>query len=357
MNIIEEYFKNRSEILNKHRMQPLLNPVDVKETNPWYIVFISNLNSLVEELSEGSMTFCINTDPRVQACAIHDDQLIVLTAGMFDMLCKLASSIVSAEIYPEIGSENSPTWKPDTSNCNRPVRKLLDQNPFNWKLKPAWSNDLDRMELFFQILSSMTRFVVLHEAGHLWHKHGTRNKYHNRLEIDTIGANILKNSQEALESQARELVADQFAFRQLLRALNNEVKHPTESEHRRNLRSALLSSEINQITFTLLTAYFYFYSVDTSNWNISEAHLYTHPPAPFRLKAILCDLLEFGALGLNPYECENIIYQANLTAEAIISITFKNFPDIDWLKSMSDDRLQNHFNNLCAEIPNWYRKN
>lgn len=95
MNSVQKYLSDRQQLLTKNRMGMLLNPADVSSTNHWFMVFIPNLNALVEDLSGGSIRFCISADPKVQACAIHDDQAIVLTAGMFDLLCKLASSIVS----------------------------------------------------------------------------------------------------------------------------------------------------------------------------------------------------------------------------------------------------------------------
>lgn len=355
MNSVQEYLSDRQQLLAKNKMGMLLNPADVSSTNPWFMVFIPNLNALVKNLSAGSMRFCISAESKVQACAIHDDQAIVLTAGMFDLLCNLASSIVSRGIYPALGTTSKPDWSPDVNNNLRSVRDFLTDSSFNWVLKPSWSDDAERLELFFQLLCSMVRFVVLHEAGHLWHQHGERRKEGYRFEIDALGSKSLLEPKQALESQARELLADQFAFRSLLRVQHEEILHPPTRQSENNVRSALLSSPSEEIAFCLLTIYFYFYAVDQSNWDINNTHLYSHPPAPFRLKAILCDLLEFGALGMSPSECQSVIPRANVIADAVISTTFQRFPDLNWMSSMNDNRLLSHFTQLCDEIPNWQR--
>lgn len=226
---------------------------------------------------------------------------------------------------------------------------------FNDAIKLSWFYDSERLELFFQLLCSLVRFVVLHEFGHLWHQHGERRKEGHRFEIDTIGFKSLREPKQALESQARELLADQFAFRSLLRIQHEEILHPPIRESENSVRSALLTSPSEEISFGLLITYFYFYAVDQSNWNVENIHLYSHPPAPFRLKALLCDLFEFGVLGLSPSECQSLIIRANAIANAVISTTFQRFPDLSWMALMNDNRLLIHFTRLCDEIPNWRR--
>ena len=355
MNSVQDYLSDRQQLLAKNRMGMLLNPADVSSTNPWFMVFIPNLNALVEDLSAGSMRFCISADSKVQACAIHDDQAIVLSAGMFDLLCKLASSIVSRGIYPALGTTRKSDWSPDINNNLRSVRDILTASSFNEVLNPSWFNDSERLELFFQLLWSMVRFVVLHEVGHLWHQHGQRHKEGHRFEIDNLGSKSLQEPKQALESQARELLADQFAFRSLLRIQHEEILHPPTRKSENTVRSALLSSPSEEISFGLLTTYFYFYAVDQYNWDIENTHLYSHPPAPFRLKALLCDLFEFGALGMSPNACQSVIVRANVIADAVISTTFQRFPDLNWMALMNDKRLLKHFTHLCDEIPNWRR--
>ena len=300
------------------------------------------------------MRFCFSADPEVQAYAIHNDQAIVITAGMFDLLCKLASSMVSRGMYPAVGTPSSTTWNPEINNNLLSVRGLLAKSSFNWGNGPSWASDPDRLELFFQLLRTMARFVVLHEAGHLWHRHGERREEGYRFEVDLISPKLLL-SKQAVESQARELLADQFAFRLLLRGQHGEIQEPPANQSADNVRRALLSSPSAEITFGLVAIYFYFYAVDRLDWSVEDAHLYSHPPAPFRLKTLLADLIEFGALGMPPHECQSVISHATLVAGAAIATTFRRFPDLNWLALMEDRRLSNHFAQLYNEIPNWQR--
>lgn len=354
MDNFEAYISDRSAILRRHGLGMLLIPQDVARTNPWFMVFEPQLSALVDHVGEGLMRFCFSADPRVQAYAIYDDQAIILSAGMFDLLCKLTASMVSSGLYPAVGTPSVAAWNPDINNNLLSVRGLLAGGIFNWNDAPSWSCDPDRMELFFQLLRTMLRFVVLHEIGHLWHRHGERHQAGHRLEVDS-GAPKLLSPKQAMESQARELIADQFALRLLLRGQHGEIQENLADKSANNLRHTILASPSAEIAFSLLAIYCYFYAVDRQDWSATDVHLYSHPPAPFRLKALIADLLEFGALGIPPQECEDVISDAYLAANASIAMTFCRFPDLNWMTSMSDQNLSEHFANLHKQIPNWRR--
>lgn len=356
MDDIEAYFSDGSLLLQKYNMGMILRPENVISTNPWFMVFTAQMDDLVRHISSDSMRFYFSADSRVQAYAIYDDQAIVLTAGMFDLLCKLASSIVGRGIYPAVGIVSGSDWDPDINKNLLSVRDLLKESSFYWgDIGPSWSANPDRMHLFFLLLRTMVKFVVLHEVGHLWHCHGDRRKPRDRFEVDASGPRQLP-PQEALESQARELLADQFSFRALLRSQHSEIKNPPINQAESRVRQAVLSSPRDEIAFGLLAVYFYFYAVDRQDWNVEDTRLYSHPPAPFRLKTLMADIFEFGALEMSPNECKTIIAQANVAATAAVAATFQRFPDLNWMPVMDDKRLSKHYAQLFGEIPNWWRK-
>ena len=354
MNSSETYISDRSKLLNRYGLGMLLMPQDVAVTNPWFMVFEPQLDALVDQVGKGLMRFCFSADHRVQAYAIHDEQAIVLAAGMFDLLCKLTASMVSSGLYPAVGASSLAAWEPDIKNNLLSVRGSLEEGTFNWSDGPSWARDPDRLELFFQILRTMVRFVVLHETGHLWHRHGERHRQGHRIEVDSNSPNRLPQ-EKALESQARELLADQFAFRLLIQGQHGENQGVFANPSADNLRCTLLRSPRDEIAFYLLVVYFYFYAVDRLDWSVGDAHLYSHPPAPFRLKALIADLFEFGALGVQQEECKSVISDACLVANAAVATTFRRFPDMNWMESMADPHLYEHFTNLCREIPKWRR--
>lgn len=55
----------------------------------------------------------------------------------------------------------------------------------------------------------------------------------HRFEIDNLGSKSLQEPKQALESQARELLADQFAFRHFTQdSARNSASPPVSPRHR-----------------------------------------------------------------------------------------------------------------------------
>ena len=82
-----------------------------------------------------SFVFLESSD--MQAVAIQDEiDVVGVHAGMFWMLCRLASVVAASGVFPAMIGDNEPRWTPEVERSFRTPRDLLkERQPFDWALE------------------------------------------------------------------------------------------------------------------------------------------------------------------------------------------------------------------------------
>lgn len=246
------------DILKKYQLGSRLISKNVP-TNPWFALFEQSLANLCAHLTERDVRFVFTDSFKIQACAIYDLNYIVVTAQMFDMLCRIAAKITQDGIFTNLASINKSQWNPDIKNHLDPILKSLFQEPFNWN--PAafeWQRIPERQYLFFYILQTLSRFVVLHEVGHFVNGHNRRTGNANiqRIDIDMAEPEIEEHGIEKIQAQAKEVIADSYAFAILLDLQQHDINTSSDDNTlMRIINEKLFEDEIGKISTPLCLIY------------------------------------------------------------------------------------------------------
>lgn len=328
-----------------------------KEDAPhsWYGLMEFEAAQLCAQLEEPTY-FTFNCDQQLQAYAVYGSRLVVVTAGLFDFLCRLAGRIVANGLFSTVGQPPTDrTWNPDTIRSKQIPRKLLQDEPFDVK-SPPWKDDPERSGLFFYLLLTLFRFVVLHEIGHFYHRHGDRlNGVMVGMEIDAVQPKLLPE-EEALDSQARELVADKFAMDILLRLQENELERIERTELVAPLGKKLLNSPQKRIAFVLNAVYVYFAATDRlPNVPPEDAVRMSHPPAAFRLVTIAATSLDRTEAALDQETTRSAVLATGIIGDALLAIALDRKPDPAWLAHMQGRPFSQHYEKLYERVDIWTR--
>lgn len=344
---------NIEEILQKY---DLPHSMAVRHNDPsgWMTPFAVEAQGIC---SASQASFVFLESQKMQAVAVQDSlNLVGVYAGMFWILCRLASSVAAGGIFPTLQGVSEPTWKPDLERSLRTPRDLLDEGqPFDWELeKIGWSEAGERQILFHVVLSLCFRFVVLHEVGHIENDHSRRRQHtrNNLLLVDRPNPRLIQPS-EAYESQARELIADGFAFQHLVRIFDNQLTQFSDLEYSRIIREHLVADAPSLIRFTLCIIFLYFRLSDRSDWHTTPLNRLSHPPAPFRMKALFALLIEAKPFGINEEQAGEIISETIVLGDALASVVFDVYPQPDWIKRISTPDHDCHFNKIYEQFGNW----
>lgn len=340
MNIVEALSKAGLDI-----------QMDVQNTpNEWYRHAEFEAKQLCAEFKP-ALYFTFNCNPELQAYAIHKTNLVVVTAGLFDFLCRLADRIVSKGLFSEIGQPTKQTWMPDPERSAKTARELIRGKPFDSD-SATWKGDAERESLFFYLLLTMFRFVVLHEIGHLLHRHGERRGgVAATMDIDTVQP-LLLAEETALDAQARELVADKFAMDALQIILEAEIERIENTPFTSNLGKKLLDSQQKRLQFLLQAVFVYFSAIDRLPGGSAEkAILMSHPPAAFRLVTIAATAAEKHQDEMD----HNNLLAATIIGDSLIAVALDRKPDPDWLIHMQNPLFKKHYKKLYARVPYWTR--
>lgn len=301
--------------------------------------------------------FTFNCDRQLQAYAVYSHWLVVITGGLFDFLCQLVGRVVANGLFSTVGQPNMQTWNPDLERSKQIPRKLVLDEPFDVK-SPPWTGDLERSGLFFYLLLTLFRFVVLHELGHFYHQHGNRaGDVKIAMDIDSIGPRILPD-EEALNSQARELVADKFAMDKLLQLQENELERIARTKLVAPLGKKLLNTPQDRLAFLLNVAYLYFASTDRlTNASPKDAIKMSHPPAAFRLVTIAATAMENIEGGADDAEAmRSTVSSIGIIGDALLAVALDRTPDPAWLGRMQDCSFSKHYEKLYERMDAWTRK-
>ncbi|WP_157118836.1 hypothetical protein [Azohydromonas lata] len=340
------------QTLSKYKLGIVLHTEDII-INPWFRLLEVDATQMCRGMDSAPIDFCFSDSNSIQAYAIYEERMVVVTKGMFSMISKLAMIMVSKKMFPALGSVGDPEWSPKLERTTIPLRQLLNSEEFDWvNRRPEWIASKERQGLFFYLLLSLFRFVVLHEIGHIVNKHGDKHRTASAFEVDQVGGSTLSREQ-AVSSQAKESVADHFAFHRFLNLLHRELKLKGEDELLLMLKPHLFSDVTGEIGYSLMVSYLFFSIMDRGDWWAGDPYTFSHPPAPFRVRTLLAGVQEFGAIGLNADECGLAVAKAALGAEAIVATSFGRFPDMYWLDSVSGESYKNIYQEIFEELPKW----
>lgn len=343
------------EAFRIHKLGIKLDPSDVLN-NKWFAIFETDAVEICQRVLGESVSFAFSASLSIQAYALYEARAVVVTAGMFDRLCRLAANVVGKGIYVGVGDQPAPSWQPCTAQSMSAAGTLLSTDTFIWNTTYfPWSKDPERALLFFYVLNTLFRFVLFHELGHIYYRHGKRfsSNFVEKLECDVNGPPLIP-VELAIPSQAREIAADNFAFRALVKIQKADLEQGKTTAVAKLLMSKLITNDHGLVTFITTSLYLYFYSMDRKNWMGDDPFLFTHPPAPFRLKTLLASLIDNEILGIPSSEATILASKAYFGAQAIVAVAYDQYPNPQWLDFLEADRYRKLYETIYAELPNWW---
>ncbi|MER9452047.1 hypothetical protein [Mesorhizobium sp. M0254] len=300
--------------------------------------------------------FAFTESTEIQAAAIFSSPpRIAMTFGLADAMCRLANVLVTAGIFVSFG-DPKPSWSPNLQNSVVSVEDQLRDEPFRWHPEyTPWMNDGERQIIFAYLLVSMSRFVVLHEIGHILYAHGRRALGSPARLTAIIDGQATDETerQAAIISQAKEIAADGFAFNTHLRLQDQELGTADLDPMRRLLAEKLNGTPRLRLRWTLLCSYLVFQLLDRRKWSFETARLATHPPAPFRVKCLYAAALDLKHSDLPESEIVEEVATARTLGSAVLDVGLKRFPNLFWIDQVRDEAFDTIFMELYAELHNW----
>jgi hypothetical protein len=205
------------------------------------------------------------------------------------------------------------------------------------------------------VLLVLARFVVLHELGHIWHEHGNRTKKRNAFDVDEMdGSTGALTQDEALASQARELVADGFALSRLLKIQEQELVLKADTEFVKALAPQLLNTRKQRHDFLLQMIHLYFTVMDRPDWDMSDLATISHPPAPMRLFAMHMQAANGGFLKMTKRSALQRAAAFILAADALPCFLFNRYPSL-WQTRGDVSGFSRRYEEIYPELEAWHR--
>jgi hypothetical protein len=342
------------DILKKYHL-PQVMTVRFNDQSGWLTPLAEEAQALC---GANDAIFVVLESGDMNAVAIQDEiEIVGMYAGMFWMLCRIAAVAAERGVFPAMKGEAEPIWAPDPLRSIQTSRTLLQEgDPFVWDIESAgWRDAPERQMLFYLVLKLLFRFVVFHEIGHLRNDHGRRKQ--SAISIPILmerSAPRLIDPKEAIPSQAREIIADGYAFQKTLTTLEMMLSKGSEFELIQIYRKRLFKNKTDTVAFVLTIINLYFRAVDKSDWKSQPIDRLSHPPAPFRMNAVLALLIEDKSIGLNEKTVIDVIRGAVLSSDALMSVMLDVYPNPNWLKEIQTPAYDSHFKRLFDEFPRWY---
>lgn len=223
--------------------------------------------------------FVFIKDKGQTAGVIYDYKLIFMSSGMFVSLCKLADLIIKSGLYT------------NTKQELKYYNLDFTEKPYEYTYPYFLQNsNEDDDKLFHFTLKILIEFIVLHEIGHLINNHGTRTQQRDNLifSVDTKN-NIRLSKEDSINSQAREIIADNYASFTLMALLGAKL-HNLNGDHLDDAVKKYITSDSVFLYFFLTTIYLYF---KMTNNEFSKDNIFnsSHPPPPFRINTILTNII------------------------------------------------------------------
>jgi hypothetical protein len=321
--------------------------------NPWLAYLEQDALQVLGAVSRAEpISFAFTHSVELQAGANTQHRQIVVSGSLALLMCRLCAAIVDAGLFIKFGDPKV-EWTPEQSPPKGVVEVLEDQI-FHWSdgFSP-WRTDPERHQLFAFLLMQMHRFVLLHEAGHILHRHGVRDAA-GEIQSMLDGDSTIKNDEAAaIASMARELVADAEAFHLHLGLLDHEFGTGRSGGMVGLLSSKLVGTPRERLRMTFLAAFLVFQVLDGSGWKYKPMHLRTHPPAPFRMKAIYAAAVSSNFQGISPQEVLEEISLSQYMGSVVVDIGLNRWPQLNWLKQVEGLEFDALFERIYHEMPKW----
>ena len=278
--------------------------------NPWLreMEFQGDYVSLYATENKEHVRFAFTHDQEIKAVGLGSPKAIFMSLGMGNLLCCFVNRILASQAVLEFRFGNY-MFQPIISNLDKTIQEHLAGEIFNWN-SPAtsWRYDPRQVELFRYILVCLTRFVVLHEAGHIFFDH-----YRTIGQIATHD-----NSRYKLSRQAGELVADTFALSRLQWLINVDPLMPElKSCLGPNVHAWLLPDSYRRAVFGLFIAGLVFRLFDKRTDQISAAYKATHPSPLFRLHRLLNHVATNKDEEFTAAKRDSMVSEANMISSSV----------------------------------------
>ncbi len=340
-------------ILTKYKL-PSIMTVRPDDLSGWMTPFSIDAHNICH-LSGAEFVFLESSE--MNAIAIQDEvEIVGVCAGMFWMLCRIAAVAAGKGVFPDMEGEIELGWEPDVLRSLQTPRELLSEGvQFDWVMESiGWKQAPERQILFYLILDILFRFVVFHELGHLQNDHGRRQKAQDLspLFIDRLGPRLIDPA-DAIPSQAREIIADGYALEMTLKTLDTKLLQGAEFEMIQIIRKRLIPDNTALISFVLTIINLYFRTADRSDWEDLPINHLSHPPAPFRMKALFAHLVEQKPFNIDEMTAMSAVNNSRVSSDALMSVMLNIFPNPKWLNSISTSAHDYHFAQLYEELPRW----
>ncbi|ELE2165388.1 hypothetical protein RC856_002075 [Vibrio fluvialis] len=285
----------------------------------------------MDSVKKVGLEFCVTTDKGIRAGILYKHNLIFMSYGVFDRLCKLSLLIHSSGVL---------NGKPKTFNF---VDLHLVDNPFvGFNSEDQNERSVNESYLLLFIFDCLLSFVVDHEVGHYLNKHGDREKI-----SDDIEGHRKIDRKTLIESHARELVADNYAFEYLRKGIEVSIKdaNPVIEE----LLPAL-KTEKGAILLALLFVACYFKLMDGTSPNSHFES--THPESAIRVHSIFATFLE-PYMDTSEMEQYAQLFPLAITLLKTVFTHKDGVFDFNWQGRAMTPEMKQWHSEICAEYANW----
>lgn len=320
--------------------------------NPWLAMLEWDATQVLPAISSDPISFSFTQSRELQAGANTEHRLILVSGGLGDLMCRLCAAIVGAGVFIKLG--NPPVNCVPDYGESKSAKALLDRDFFRWDDEYApWRKDSERQQLFAFLLIQTHRFVLLHEAGHILHGHGWRSERTSLGSV--IDGPVPPEADEAaaISSMARELVADAQAFHFHFRLLEEHFAREGMDEMTELLREKLVGSPRERLRMTLLAAFLVFQLLDYREWSFESARLRSHPPAPFRMKALYATALELNHSDMPSEVLKEEVEYASLLGSVVVDVGLNRLPQIKWINQVDGPEFDRLFARIHAQMHKW----
>lgn len=320
--------------------------------NPWLAALEWDaLQVLAAVSSDDPIAFAFTTSRKLQAGANTRYRQILISGELGDMMCRLCAAVVGSGVFLKFGNPTV-SWTPEEEKT-KPVAHALKHDFFDWeKGYYPWRNDPERLQLFVFLLIQVHRFVLLHEAAHILHNHGGSEPANILGTVVDGGAPLEPNEAAAANNMARELIADAEAFHLHFKLLEHRFAEPGD-EMAKLLNAKLVGSPPERLRMTLIAAFMVFQILDYREWSIETARLRSHPPAPFRMKAVYATALELKHPDLTLEMISDEIVHARLLGTMVVDIGLDRFPQLGWINQVDGMEFDELFGRIYQNMHKW----
>jgi hypothetical protein len=329
--------------------------VSLIEHNRFFAMFEDDGENLCSRVTKGEVHFNIIDCWEPNACAAYNLNTVVVFRGMLEVIFAICARIVDNGIFPEFGNieEKCPSIEPGASWMTK--RELLNSLPhFSYdQAEHSWIGMPEREALFMFLSNTLFRFVVFHELGHIFNEHGKRSDLPSFFEFDEM---VAEDRPGNADSQAREIIADTFAFQKLVEYQQRHLRTMVlfGNPVAKLLSDRFMRSQDNLVIFVAKMTYVYFYMMESPFWAQREPAQWSHPPAQFRLQAILAALMEHSLLSIPKERMPEIVSRCLVDGSSITAAMFNIESELTWMQTISGRKYSDHYQALFAIMPRWY---